>query len=671
MNSSGLIQKRILHGSVIFLVLSSLLYVAQNCGQNPSSRLKTLDNFAGSNRNLNACSGDPALANSDGLKVILSALGTRIKWATEKNQAGMLEAINKSFAAVPPAFQTTFMSLGGQIIVSSESNMICTAAERKNAFKNVKLTNSDYKTFSEGLDEVGSCYLFMPPSVYKKENGQNGQFLAIVLPDDPKEIQHSLVRMFGYLTAEMYSHLYFDKKSTSVVWSSVENLNFTRTKETLAAAFLEDLNGDANASKFNEFRAGGRASPAEKRAFADSVYAEAFDSFFCQAYVSGGRNTRSTMARQFPQTYSKFSGGAGAPKFSLTGDTQDHDEDNTLSLTTTNKSIKLAALTQALTKSVTRGKYTRTFSNSKKPIIERMNSVNWYKSVKPEAIKSASKSRKDEFSLSNPFSEVWEGAGILYGDYYRRTQEATLESLNRSSGGYPGFLGSVASVVAGVSGGTGYTDLAQDIRARTDVIYQQVQDGRGSSGPLGILDTASVIANSTVDQIREIPGGIGPINIGSLAGIAKDAVSSYEGGTFDEKGRYVDLSTSERIKSGGSAVIGFLGETGATDFLTEKFMGSGGMIKRLEDNPLINDEAQVVFGKAGRALERVDTANRQLRDALDNSEIYQTVTGLGKQLGGPGGFIPSPSSIVDMGAEKFVDFVAEDFQSEQNSGSGD
>ena len=665
MNSGGLIQKRILHGSVIFLVLSSLLYVAQNCGQNPSSRLKTLDNFASGSRNLNSCSGNPKLANSDGLKAILSALGTRIEWATEKNRAGILEAINKSFAAVPPAFQTTFMSLGGQIIVSSESNIICTGAERKNAFKNVKLSNSDFKTFSEGLNEVGSCYLFMPPSVYKKENGKDGQFLAIVLPDDPKEIQHSFVRMFGYLTAEMYSHFYFDKKSTSVVWSSVENVNFTRTKEALAAAFLADLNGDENASKFNEYRAGGRASPAERRAFADSVYAEAFDSFFCQAYVSGPRNTRLRMARQFPQTYSKFSGGADAPKFSLTGDEQDQDDDNALSLTTTNKSTKLAALTEALTKSVTRGKYSRTFSNSKKPIIERMNIVNWYKSVRADSIKDASTSRKGGFSLSNPFSEVWEGAGILYGDYYRRTEEATLEALNRRSGGYPGFLGSVASVVEGISAGTGYTDLYQDIQARTNVIYGQVQDGRGTSGPLGILDTASVIANSTVDQIREIPGGIGPINIGSLAGIAQDAVSSYEGGGFDSTGRYKDFSTSERIKSGGSAVIGFLGETGATDFLTEKFMGSGGMIRQLENNPLINDDAQVVFGNSGRALERLNTANTQLKDALDNSEIYKTVTGLGEQFGGPGGFIPTPSSIVDMGAEKFVDFVADGVQDEE------
>ena len=665
-------QKMLTHGLILFSLLASLLYVAQNCGKKPSSRLKTLDNFANGTRNLNACAGNPALASDPGLKVILGALEPRIQWSTKKDHAGLLDAINKSFTAVPPAFQTTFMSLGGQIIVSSDSNMICTGAERKSALKNTKISNSEYKTFSEGMDEVGSCYLFMPPSVYKKEKGRDGQLIAIVIPDNATEIQHSFVRMFGYLTAEMYSHLYFDKNSTSVVWSSVENAGFSRWKGTLADAFLSDIQGSSTvAARFKNYTAGGSSTPPEKRAFADSVYAEAFDSFFCKAYANDATNTRSRMAKQFPSTYSKFSGGAGAPSFGLADSQGPQGDDAGMNLTSSGQNDRVGAIMDALQKSVDRGKHARTFTNSRRPIIERMNVLNWYKSVKPDVVGNARGQSSSGFALGGAISEVWQGAGILYGEYYKRTEAATLKALNRSDGSYPGFLGSVSGVVQGVSDGTGYSDAYKDIQARTDVIYQTVQDGRGTDKPLGFIDTASVIANSTVDQIREIPGGIGPFKIGKLAGIAQDTVSSFEGAKFDDEGKLQELSASERIKSGGSAVIGLLGETGATEFLTEKAMGSGGMIKRLEDNPLINDEAQAAFGASGRALQRVNIANDQLREALDNSEIYGTITKLGTHLGGPGGFIPSPEKLVDMGAEKILDNAAESFESEEKQGDGE
>jgi hypothetical protein len=253
------------------------------------SGVKTLDNFAAGKRvTVNDCAGDPAMANHKGLQVALSALEKRIQFETKKPTAPMMDAIKRGFSAIPPDFQATFLELGGSIIVSPQSNGLCTMRERLATVEDPeKFSIAEIKAMKEGFDQVSSCYIFMPPSAFKKKYKRDGQMLTIILPDDVTEIQHSFVRSFGYLVSQLYSRLVFVKGSEKVTWLSMENASFRKKKDNIASAFLKDVAATSNKDNFKDYFAGGKASAEDKRNLADFIYAEAFDSYFCNAFASG------------------------------------------------------------------------------------------------------------------------------------------------------------------------------------------------------------------------------------------------------------------------------------------------------------------------------------------------------------------------------------------------
>ena len=162
------------HG--LFCILATL---ASCKPSGANSNLQTLDNFAaGSRVTTNDGAGDPAFANDKGLEVALTALEKRIQFETEKPTDQMLEAIKKGFSAIPPDFQATFLELGGSIIVSSESNGLCTARERfAAAGDEEKFSLAELKVLKEGFDQVSACYIFMPPSAFEKKYKQKGQII--------------------------------------------------------------------------------------------------------------------------------------------------------------------------------------------------------------------------------------------------------------------------------------------------------------------------------------------------------------------------------------------------------------------------------------------------------------------------------------------------------------
>jgi len=591
-----------------------------------SSGLKTLDNFAsGSRDTLNECNGDPKSRNSKGLGVILSALDKKILWYSKKNKEPMLKAIHDGFSAVPPDFQNAFMELGGQIVVSSKSNILCTAQERLAAFKDdKKFSVKELKVLKEGLDEVAACYQFTPPSVYKLQNKRDGQVLSIVLPDDVTEIKHSFVRSFGFLVSQVYARLKVNTDNDEVYWTSTENSKFRTLKQEIAGAFLKDISNTENASRFKSYLANGKASNADKRSFQDFVYAESFDSYYCNAYASGSKNTRNVMKSKFKNTYKAFIG-LKSQGFGIVGSADNEfNQEFALASASYDRSGVLGTAAHAV--SVGR---TRSFADAAQPLTEKMHRVSWYAFADVPG-----QTRKLSSGLSLGYVPQWikdagtstvqtvQGAGILYGQYYDNTQKSTQKAFDRA-GSNPGVMGTVGAVASGVSDGTGYTDTYNNIQKSTDNIYSQVLQGRGTDQPLGYYDTASVVANAAVSGgVRNIPGPVG-----DLTGIAQDSVSAGKGAKFDKQGDLQPLSTGERWAAGGGALVNFADASGATQGLTDKVLGSGGAVRRFgqQNSEQMSGFGQAAFEQGGRGLSQFTDANRQVQNALSNSQTLSTL----------------------------------------------
>jgi hypothetical protein len=619
--------------------LFCILTTAVSCKPSGSgSSLQTLDNFAaGSRVTTNECAGDPAFANDKGLEVALTALEKRIQFETKKPTEPMLEAIKKSFSAIPPDFQATFLELGGSIIVSSESNGLCTTRERFAAAGDAeKFSLAELKVMKEGFDQVSSCYVFMPPSAFEKKYKNKGQIVSIILPDNVDEIKHSFVRSFGYLVSQLYSRLVFVPGSDKVTWVSMENAKFRKKKDKIAVAFLRDVSKTSNKANFQEYLPGGKASGEDKRNFADFVYAEAFDSYFCNAFASGKGNTRETMRRDFRKTYNAFIGSSSEQGLSLKGEEElGKPADDTVN-----------SAASSARNSIIVGR-SRSFDNSPKLIGETLNRYNWYML----ADKSSAKSEKSQgFGLWwNPLtavSETFQGAGILYGEYYDRTQKATQKAFDAASsnGQSPGVLGTVSAIATGTSGGTGYTDVYNNIQQKTDRIYTQVAQGRGTDKPLGLLDTTSVVLNATVDQTRNVPGPIG-----TFMGAAQDGVTTFDGGKFDSDGKFKEATSGERLGAAVGLGTAVLQQSGATEAITNSVLGSGGMIKRFgQDNAeQLSGLGQAAIPAAGQSLQRINIVNNQLEKAFEAQnalgQSFQAVNGL-NSFSGLGGSTVIPTN---------------------------
>ena len=216
----------------------------------------------------NDCGIGPELAGHDGLNVILTGLSGRIDWEGAGDKGAAIDAVNKSFSAVPADIQNMFLTLNGRILITDKSNELCTDVDRWL----VDATSKEYKeneilALKEDLSSVKSCYLFGVPSLFKRATNKDGQLLTIVLPSDPNEIHHSLVRSVGYLVSNVFSHLIFSSNDRVVTWISEENPKFTSIKDGLSTAFLNDIQGSPYNKRFAKYLNNGSASFDEKKSF--------------------------------------------------------------------------------------------------------------------------------------------------------------------------------------------------------------------------------------------------------------------------------------------------------------------------------------------------------------------------------------------------------------------
>jgi hypothetical protein len=648
-------------------VIGSTLFWAQNCGRRIDNEadLRTLDNFAAGKRvKTNKCSGDPSLARHDGLNVVLSALLGRIDWETTADKAVLTEAVNAAFSAVPADVQNIFLTLNGRILVTNKSNAVCTDMDRQMVDATSKqYKESELKALKEDLSSVSACYLFGVPSLVKRATGKSAQLMTIVLPDDPNEIRHSLVRTMGYLVSNVFSRLIYSSQDKVITWISEENPVFTQLKDKLAKSFLKDVNGTEFQNRFSKYLAGGKASRNEKQSFASFVYAEAFDSFYCNSHANDGDNTRKVMSDSFTNTFSEFAG-----------------------VSNTNEVPKRRVSDSELNSAVPSIDLGMLQTRPNMQFQERLFVVDWLKEADKLKGKVKKPNRQKEslgldeseegFGLSGGFlssaaaawnsattavSESVQGAGILYSDYSKSVEKSVQKSFDQNYGNNSGLkspsVGRAAiAVVSGVSGGTGYSDYYNNtqrsvedrynrgqglggaisggvsdstgysdkynqIYAKTSNISRQVMSDPGyntfSPGYRTLLSTSTVL-NSVIDDVGKLP------KIGDYASTAQNFVKAGAGAGFDDKGNYVEFTRKDRL----GALISGVGQIGSLSGASEA--ATGALTERglsvLADAGVSNNRAiRSIANKVGDGVVFAQALGGAYEKAAKSSEMLSTL----------------------------------------------
>lgn len=310
--------------------------------------VKTLDNFAsGQLLKFNQCGGRPGSAPS--------ALAGNVQFddADKSKEAALRPEVASALSALPSEVASLFKGLGVRIVVSSSTTAICADAFKGNSqLFNYVLSKQDY---------VNGCFTYDSAEVTKNGKGA----LIVWLTPSANAIRHGLIRSLGMVTAQNIASLMRVNEST-VALTNLESKDMRRSKELVAAAFvldavaakrqsyadtLSDFFGTATqdavlaniknmgtSKKVSDLYAGfsfapvGTAmSPAatlrERQRFEDFVFAETFDSFYCNDWApfnvsdakqalngekdetfrsAALRNTRQVLLNEFPTVHTIF-----------------------------------------------------------------------------------------------------------------------------------------------------------------------------------------------------------------------------------------------------------------------------------------------------------------------------------------------------------------------------
>lgn len=639
-----------------YFVLGALIVDSlAGCRKPESARLKTLDNFAAGRRvKTNVCGIDPAMAGQDGLNVALTALSGRIDYETTGDKKQLEEAVKASFAAVPADIQNLFLTMNGRVLVTDNANGVCTNMDRQmaqglgKAFKAEELN-----ALKEDMNSVTSCYLFGVPSITKQITGKDGQLLTIVVPGSAAEIRHSLVRSFGYLVSNVFSHLVYSKGDKVVNWLSAENPSFTAKKDAIAAGFLKDIAKSSFASRFSKYQKGGAATPAEKKSFTTFVYAEAFDSFYCNNYAKNSDNTLQTMIKQFPASYAAFSGQKVSGSEGAPVSAQFADQATTQISAATTSTVPNLPFQERLFVVDWLKEAASNRSGDRKPVTSSGTAGGF---ALGDSDSSQSWAAKAWNNATTPISETVNGAGVLWGEYRQRSQAATEKAMAQySSGGrvptiaqqamatvegtstgigYTNYYNNtqraiqqreregqsmLQSSLGGVSDTTGYTAKYNQIQERTDNIANQVMSDptyNNNSSAYKAFMGASIVANGVVDDVSKLP------MVGDYSSAAKNYVIAGTGGSFDGKGNFKESNNWERAGALGSAIYStgeLSGATGAIgEYMTDK--AATGIAKfEGSSNPYIKQAAS----KIGDGLSAGESVYNSYNHAVEDSKVLR------------------------------------------------
>lgn len=320
MHTAGLAKR------VLTAVLAAGLALATSCKPKGATSLQSLENFTAGNVRENDCSGK---VSADDMARIDQAYRPRIFNAKE----AYYQPIFKAISAVPPSLRSRLLALGFRVEFkpAEEMKALC------------------------GSEEAGSCARSFfgrttsaRTSVYINASQTDAEVVA--------QIRHSLVREVGFLMAEVASRLAVrpgeakaapslslavdpaqaelslrvanayvaDILSSSLFPVEMLKRNLSEKSYASVMAYAAYPEKDGKATNY-------LTNVTEAYAFSNEVFAEAFDSYYCNAWEShekgrfasvmksiwqdpgkvgqlfaGVKNTRALMAELFPKTYAAF-----------------------------------------------------------------------------------------------------------------------------------------------------------------------------------------------------------------------------------------------------------------------------------------------------------------------------------------------------------------------------
>lgn len=266
------------------LSILSLLALASCKPKASEGQLASVDNFAGTGaKTLNICSGPSRTSTA------LPSIEISANSAKDQKSADLIkDATLHALSAVPDQIMTLFASQDKSVIrISSDVEAICSK----------QLSGVDLFYAREG-GRISSCW----------DTSDNR--IIIYLKADPSAIQHNLVRMLARATSEVIAstgELPTTRSKPSYKEFVRRTDSFQKFKSNLASTFIKEVDAartsgakvslDPYANLLSDGNASGR------KLFDHFVYAESFDSYYCNPN-SGG--TRDTFKKDFPKTYEVF-----------------------------------------------------------------------------------------------------------------------------------------------------------------------------------------------------------------------------------------------------------------------------------------------------------------------------------------------------------------------------
>jgi hypothetical protein len=515
------------------------IFILLACKPQDFSRTKSLDNYeAGARVRTNDCAGDPKLTNDKVGRQIAADLEAKhmsFELSSGADRTALSSSVKNAFSALPMDVQGMFLALQGRIVVTKDAHQYCTVTDRMMAGQTPTAKEAEISALKEGQDTVSACYWFMPPDIFEnvykvRQNKRAGQIFTIFVKDDEQEIRHGLVRAFGYLVAQVSPRIMTNDKTFTAADLKVsfienENPSFRALKRRVAEAFLIDIKNRPAESKFAQFGVSGSASPEARAAFQDHVYAESFDSMYCNAFASGISNTRKRMEAEFPHTFLAFSL-SPAP--------------------------------------ATKGSKTNDFALTGQESAQSMALWNPFSAAYNGAVATGSWVGRQAQGFGTAVSETVTGAGILYKDYAvrrdRHIERQTQDFMNNN--GRPPNLLESASIGAYAVAKTGGRDvpLAGDLLgAATNFAEASIGASSNARGHARLLTVDERLARARDGAITTVVETVpfGDLATGGGKVLARGANSAFDGATGRLANAFISTGrATDRNIAGGLVVAG-------------------------------------------------------------------------------------------------------------------
>jgi hypothetical protein len=264
-------------------------------GDRMASSIRTLDNFAaadGTDFVVNSCS-DERVGFTE-LTKRTDVYKDRIKVPAKGWVDSDWTDVYSSLVAVPPGIRSVFFDgLSGRIEITPDSDAIC-RGKQKDGGKNKG-------GGGEGSKFYGCWFLETTgPKIVINSEKSNGH---------RKWVRHSLVREFGYITAEHLISWEYKRRVENAnqwywelrprPWATEGDGAFV---EMLGKTFEQEVTDIVEAGSTKKYSLDRfKKDPAFENTLSKWIFAEAFDSYFCS------RTTEQKFKSEFPKTYELFS----------------------------------------------------------------------------------------------------------------------------------------------------------------------------------------------------------------------------------------------------------------------------------------------------------------------------------------------------------------------------